>query len=179
MRSLPTLDPYILLVSYRRVSGSIPSRGSIDFSLSFSPLLFHSNFQSLQMRSLPTLDPYIFLIFIRKMSLLDLFLSGNCFLIFRVLWWGHKRGFKIMGTWCSRSTWACNATQYVAILVNHWTSASDTMVIFLPTFLGWFPLVAVNLESRKFLERIFFMDSLLSVVKKKNHYAKCCSVATM
>ena len=112
---------------------------------------------------------------------LDLsFFSGNGFLIFsRVLWWGHKRGFKIMGTWCSRSTWACNATQYVAILVNHWTSASDTMVIFLLTFLGWFPLVAVNLESRKFLERIFFMDSLLSVVKKKNHYAKCCSRATM
>ena len=69
------------------------------------------------------------------------FFFGNGFLIFsRVLWWGHKRGFQIMGTWCSRSTWACNATQYVAILVNHWTSASDTMVIFLLTFLGWFPL---------------------------------------
>ena len=122
------------LVSYRRVPGSIFFP---HFFLFFDsvPLLFRSNFQSLQMRSLPTLDPYIFLIFICKMSLLDLFLSGNCFLIFRVLWWGHKRGFKIMGTWCSRSTWACNATQYVAILVNHWTSASDTMVIFLLTFL--------------------------------------------
>ena len=61
------------LVSYRQVPGSIPGRGSIDF-FSFLPpffcffdsvpLLFHSNFQSLQMRSLPTLDPYVFLIII-------------------------------------------------------------------------------------------------------------------
>ena len=46
--------------------GSIPGRGRIFFIFfsltSAPPLLFHSNFQSLQMRSLPTLDPYVFLI---------------------------------------------------------------------------------------------------------------------
>ena len=41
-------------VSYQRVPGSIPGRGSIDH---------FSNLQSWQMRSLPILDPYVCILF--------------------------------------------------------------------------------------------------------------------